>query len=147
MPLDSRLNDHHVYSQNWVMAARPLGVCNRYTPLCVKFSMTNFHLTWCRILSLIQGGTPAAKIRVALYPQLIYEEPQGTMTEPNQLGRGMKVCLNKVGNANRAYPSQFTRLWQTVVEVLRFLIFTTGIPFPIHQTAINSCWGFEIFIF
>ena len=46
------------------------------------------------------------------------------MTEPNQLGRGMRACLKQSGReASRAYPSQFAGLQWTVVEVLRFFIF------------------------
>ena len=39
MPLDSRLDDHHNYSQNCivVMVARLLEVWKGYEPLCVKF--------------------------------------------------------------------------------------------------------------
>ena len=65
------------------MAARPLGICNSYAPLHVKFLMTCHHLPGCRILPLNQRGTPAANVRVAYFPQPIYKEPQGTMTEPN----------------------------------------------------------------
>ena len=113
MPSDSRLNDCHDYSQNWVMAARPLGVCNRYVfwqPVVIYLDEEYFH-------SFEEG-------RVALFPQLIYKEPQGTMTEPNQLQIGTTVDLTeKWGVASRAY------------------------PFPIYQTVIYSCWGFGFLIF
>ena len=52
-------------------------------PSVSSFSMNNHRLTGHGILSIIQGGTPAADVRVALFPQLIYKEQQGTTTEPN----------------------------------------------------------------
>ena len=94
-------------------------------PSMSGFLMTCHHPPWCRILPLIQRGTPATDVRVASFPQLICKEPQGTMTEPNWPGRSTRACLTKNwGVARRAY------------------------PFPIYQTVINSCWslGFLIFI-
>ena len=66
-------------------------------PSMSSFLMTCHHPPWCGILPLIQRGTPTANVRVALFPQLIYEEPQGTTIEPNWPRRGTRACLTKNG--------------------------------------------------
>ena len=124
MPSDSRLDDHHGCSQNWVMVARPLGYEMGMHPSMSSFLMIHHHLPCCRKLLLNCRRTPATNIRVASFPHLIHEElkePQITTAEPNQLDLGMRACLNKKeGEAHREYLSQFTGLRLTDTEILRF---------------------------
>ena len=63
-------------------------------PSVSSFSMISHHIPRCRILPLNHRGTPAANIRVALFPHLIKEEPQVPTAVPNQQDLGMRVCLN-----------------------------------------------------
>ena len=126
MPLDSRLNNSHDYSWNWVMAARPWGCVMGMHPSMSSFLPIGCHLPWCRILPLIWKGTPVTT-GVALFHELIYREPWTTTSGWSQLG--MRTCLNKSGGSQKS-PSplswtEMDRCWSfkySDVEVLRFLI-------------------------
>ena len=118
MPLDSRLDDHRDLLTELSHSSKTIGEYE----MGMHSSMSSFlmifhHLPCCGILPHNHRGTPAANIGVATIPST---HPQGTIrnctTEPNQLGIGMRACLNKnVAVASRKY------------------------HFPIHQTEKDRC--------
>ena len=54
-------------------------------PSVLSSLMTCYHLPWCGILPLNQRGTLAAERRVALFPQCISKELQGTTKTTTEL--------------------------------------------------------------
>ena len=65
MPGDSGLDDHHSYSQNWNVVARPLGYEMGVHPSMSSSLMMDCHLHCHGILLLNHQGAPTADIRVA----------------------------------------------------------------------------------
>ena len=124
MPSDSRLNDCHDYSQNWVMVARPLGIWNGYAPLHVKFfdDLSLSTLMWNTSTQLKRH--PCQWCKGGFIPST---HPQGTTRNHDwtELTRCRHEGMpeQKWGVASRVY------------------------PFPTHQTEIDRYCGFKIFNF
>ena len=73
------------------------GMQNGCAPLCVKFSDNLLSFTLMQNTPTHSERDPCPWHRVASFLPLIYEEPLGTITEPNWLGKGTRACMTNIG--------------------------------------------------